>query len=413
MDWYAPHQFANGKVPCCVDWRGSDPVPENDSHGELIHAIAQVYRYGGDRAILETHWPRVEAAIKYMDTLRVSETGNADPAFKGLMPASISHEGYSAKPMHSYWDDFWALTGYDDALDIAHALGKIDAATRIAQARDRFRADLLASIALTVKTHAIDFIPGCAELGDFDATSTTIALSPAGQQDVLPQDLLRNTFARYWRDFAARSDGSRPWTDYTPYEWRTVGSFVRLGWRDRAQAAIDFFFATGVRPAAWNQWAEVVGRDPRAIRFIGDMPHAWVASDFIRSALDLFAFERQADGALVLAGGVPENWLAGAGVAIGGLRTRYGIVEYTLRQNGKSFILRLAAGAAPPGGFVFIWPRKGSPGVVRINGRQAAWQGGELHIATAPAQVVMGFGPSPENDRGARPAKNRRAIRSN
>src|SRR6185437_15618713 len=35
VTWYAPYQFENGKVPCCVDARGSDPVPENDSHGEL------------------------------------------------------------------------------------------------------------------------------------------------------------------------------------------------------------------------------------------------------------------------------------------------------------------------------------------------------------------------------------------
>lgn len=24
-----------------------------------------------------------------------------------MMPVSISHEGYSAKPVHSYWDNFW------------------------------------------------------------------------------------------------------------------------------------------------------------------------------------------------------------------------------------------------------------------------------------------------------------------
>src|SRR6185312_13141957 len=36
LAWYAPYQFASGKVPCCVDARGADPVPENDSHGELI-----------------------------------------------------------------------------------------------------------------------------------------------------------------------------------------------------------------------------------------------------------------------------------------------------------------------------------------------------------------------------------------
>ena len=51
--WYAPHQFSTGKVPCCVDARGADPTPENDSPGELLHLIAQVYRYGGDRAFLQ------------------------------------------------------------------------------------------------------------------------------------------------------------------------------------------------------------------------------------------------------------------------------------------------------------------------------------------------------------------------
>ena len=30
------YQFANGKVPCCVDRRGADPVPENDSAGEFL-----------------------------------------------------------------------------------------------------------------------------------------------------------------------------------------------------------------------------------------------------------------------------------------------------------------------------------------------------------------------------------------
>src|SRR6185369_5190220 len=30
--WFAKYQYENGKVPCCVDSRGADPVPENDSH---------------------------------------------------------------------------------------------------------------------------------------------------------------------------------------------------------------------------------------------------------------------------------------------------------------------------------------------------------------------------------------------
>ena len=386
VDWYAPHQFSSGKVPCCVDQRGADPVPENDSHGELIHLIAQSYRYGGERAELERQWPHVEAAVAYMDKLRASETGSANAAFTGLLPASISHEGYSARPEHSYWDDFWALTGYRDAAEIARVLGRVDA-TRYAQARDAFASELRASIVATTKAHAIDYVPGCAELGDFDATSTTVALAPAGAQTLLPDALLPNTFERYWREFIARRDGAESWEVYTPYEWRNVGALVRLGWRARAQALVDFFFATGARPRAWNQWAEVVGRDLRQARFIGDMPQAWVASDFIRSALDLFAYER--DDELVLAAGVAPAWLDGAGVAIAHLRTPFGELSYRLRRDQQRLELRIEAGAKPPGGFILPWPFAGQPGATHINGGPAHWHDHELPIASAPATIAV------------------------
>ena len=51
----------------------------------------------------------------------------------GLLPESASHEGYLAHPVHSYWDDFWALRGLGDAADLAHALGDEAEATRIAR----------------------------------------------------------------------------------------------------------------------------------------------------------------------------------------------------------------------------------------------------------------------------------------
>jgi hypothetical protein len=274
-------------------------VPENDSHGELLFAIAEWWRHDHDRTGLLKLWPHVERTVAYMDRLRASERtpANRGTALYGLMPASISHEGYSAKPMHSYWDDFWALRGYDDAVTLADALGKRDEAARWAASRDAFRADLRTSILAAVRTHNIDYLPGAAELGDFDATSTTIALSPGDAHDWLPPALLRQTFERYWQGFTARRDGDKPWDDYTPYEWRNVAAFVRLGWRERVPSLLDFFMADR-RPAAWNQWAEVVGRELRQPRFVGDMPHAWIASDFLRSLYDMFAWERASDHAL-------------------------------------------------------------------------------------------------------------------
>ncbi|PZQ29409.1 MAG: coagulation factor 5/8 type domain-containing protein, partial [Stenotrophomonas acidaminiphila] len=197
VEWYAPYQFRNGKVPCCVDDRGSDPVPENDSHGELIFNIAEYYRYTGDKAFLRKMWPHVQGAFAYMEELRLSERTEANravnAAFYGMMPASISHEGYSAKPMHSYWDNFWALRGYKDAVEVAEALGQTAESKRMAASRDQFRDDLYASLQAATKLHGITYLPGAAEIGDFDPTSTTIALAPGGEQGKLPADLLHGT----------------------------------------------------------------------------------------------------------------------------------------------------------------------------------------------------------------------------
>ncbi|WP_425599841.1 discoidin domain-containing protein [Luteimonas aestuarii] len=393
VEWYAPYQFDNGMVPCCVDDRGSDPVPENDSHGELIYNIAEYWRYTGDTDFLERMWPHVLGAFEYMEVLRASERTAANrrvnEAFYGMMPASISHEGYSAKPMHSYWDNFWALRGYKDAVTVAEALGRTDELPRLVAGRDQFRDDLMASLLAATRLHGIDFLPGAAELGDFDPTSTTIALAPGGEQDWLPQDLLRGTFERYWREFVERRDGITPWKDYTPYEWRNVAAMVRLGWRGRAEEVFDWFFDHRA-PHGWNQWGEVVSSTPRTPFFLGDLPHAWVASDFMRSALEMFAYPRESDDSIVLAAGLPPAWLDGTGVSIEGMRTPQGDLRFSLRRDGGT--LRLEAGEGlrlPDGGLVLPWPYEGVPGATTINGQPAQWDGNELRITSLPASVEI------------------------
>nr|WP_315049651.1 discoidin domain-containing protein [uncultured Brevundimonas sp.] len=394
LRWYAPYLFSSGKVPCCVDARGADPVPENDSHGEFVFLAAEAYRYGGDVALLRQVWPQVQGAIRYMDELRAStrtaefQTAETRHLF-GLLPPTISHEGYSDKAAYSYWDDFWGLRGYRDAVFIAETLGDAEAAGRIRASEQQFKADILASITATAAFHDIDWIAGAADRGDFDATSTTIGLSPGGLQDDLPQELLNGTFDKWWANFTARQENRQPWRDYTPYELRNVSAMVRLGRREEAWRALEFYFAD-IRPRAWNGWAEVVGRDLREPRFIGDMPHAWISSDYIRSALDLFAYERD-DGALVLAAGVPVRWFdTTEGVGVSGLRTPYGALTYRLRKVGRDYRLDLAGEAAPPGGFVLRWPEgEGRPGSIRIEGRAAAWTGDALAIPAGTKRVVL------------------------
>jgi hypothetical protein len=361
VHWYAGHLFANGKVPCCVDARGADPVAENDSHGQFIYAVAELWRRTHDRTELQQLWPQVDAAAHYMETLRQSErvAANRQPgreAFWGLMPASISHEGYSAKPMHSHWDNLWALAGWRDAQAMAAALGLAERAAQLQQQHDEFKRELGQSMATTLAEHRLQTLPASAELAGFDPTSSTMIFSPAGAEQLVPVAVLRNTWQRYWDESETRRLGQRAWKDYTPYELRSVSALARLGEGARARAMLDFFFADQ-RPAGWNQWAEVVWNGYRRIGFIGDMPHAWISSDYIRSALDLLAYERDSDQALVLAAGVDPHWLDhGQRVGVQGLVTPWGPLGYRLQQDGADLVLSLTPGLSdPPGGVWLQW----------------------------------------------------------
>jgi hypothetical protein len=133
---------------------------------------------------------------------------------------------------------------------------------------------------------------------------------------------------------------------------------------------LDFFFADQ-RPAGWNQWAEVVMRQPREKHFLGDMPHAWVASDAIRSLLDLFVHDADDGQALVLAAGLPEAWLRD-GVAVRGLPTPQGRLSYRAKREAGGLRVEIDAGLTPP------------PGGLRVR-----WQGQDHRIDHLPAQLRL------------------------
>ena len=393
IEWFVPYQFPSGKVPCCVDARGADPVPENDSHGQLIYLLAEYTALTGDRTLVEAHWDTVRRTVAYIDTLRQQRRTDEfrEPALVelfGLLPESISHEGYSSKPMHSYWDDFFALRGLGDSADLALSLGKTGDAERFAAIRDEFRADLYRSLDRTIARHGIDYIPGCAELGDFDPTSTTIAVDPGDEIESLPRAPLLRTFERYWQESVARRDGTREWDAYTPYELRTVGTLVRLGWRERALEMLEYFMRDR-RPAGWNHWAEVVDREPRHARFIGDMPHTWVGSDFIRSFLDMLAYEH--GRSLVIGAGIPMRWLeAPGGVAVSGLRTRWGALAYRARAGDGTIVVDIAGGLdVPPGGILVDLPLATAPRSVTIDGRSVPVAGVSITVREAPAHLEV------------------------
>ena len=272
--------------------------------------------------------------------------------------------------------------------DAAYLAGKLHFYERqraLTRQAATFRQNFEASIRRTIALHHLDFVPGSAELGDFDATSTAIGISPLNLGAIFPQPELGKTFDRYLESLA------KPREEYTPYEMRSIGALLRRGDKARALPLFDRFLKDR-RPAAWNEWAEVVGTDARKPRFIGDMPHAWIASDFIRSVLDALAYDRE-DGALVIGAGVPRSWLGDwlqrDTLHAGPLATYNGPLDIRMRAEGADRIVVDLRGTAHPARLLLRSPDDRPIRRARVNGKEVRHTDHEVVVPGLPAQIVF------------------------
>jgi hypothetical protein len=393
LAWYAPFQRADGNVPAIVDAGGPDWLPEHDSHGQLCFTVAEHFRLTGERAPAAALWPAVARAAAYIGRLRAERL---TPAFAtgehrachGILPESASHEGYLAHPVHAYWDDFWAARGLADAAELARIVGDEDTGARIAAEHDGLCDSLYASIRRVIADRGIRYVPGSAEWADFDVAATATAISTTDAAERLPQDALAFSFDEYLAGFRRRRDGAVPWTNYSAYEIRIIGALVRLGRRQAAHELLDFFLGDR-RPRPWNQWPEISWRDPRSPGHLGDLPHTWIAAEYVLAVLALFAYEDPADRSLTLFAGIPEAWLTtGEPIVVDDLPTWYGALACTLRRaSPDTLALSLHSPLAPPGGIHLRPPLPRPPREILVDG--APFNGKALNLPRSPAEVMI------------------------
>lgn len=351
---YSPFIFPSGKVPCCVDARGSDPVAENDSHGEYMWLYAELLRYGWNHEEARAYWPQIRHVFEYQQSIIAQQRAEnfrlpENLRLYGLLPPSISHEGYSDKPAYSYWDNFWGLKGYRGAAMAALMLGETEDFERMNAEAQTFAADIRHSLANTARYYGRNYLSGAADRGDFDPTSTTIGITAGGELTDVPRDLLQNTFDRYFTETVQKRQVTPE--VYTPYELRSVAAFLRLKQPERARAALNMFFQDQT-PREWYQWGEVITTPLRAEKYLGDLPHGWVMSDYLRSALDLFAYERQQAKQMVLLAGFDPAWAALGETRLENLYTPYGKLSLIIRAKNGGLEIVLRADAVPQGGLV-------------------------------------------------------------
>ncbi len=397
VGWYARFQAEDGSLPDCVDREGVEWLPEFDAYGQFLYGVMEYWRFTGDTGFVRQMQPKVKKTLAYLEALRARRL---TPEYRlphrhacyGLLPESMSHEGYMACPVHAYWDDFWALRGLKDALVCAQILGDRLEAERLKALRDEFCQNVYASLEAARSWHGIDYLPASVELGDFDPAATAVAVA-LDVADCLPKPASDRTFDKYLQGLKSRIQDKVPWTNYSAYEIRIAAALVRLGRRLEVLELLGYFLSDRrIRP--WNQWPEISWRDPLAPCFLGDLPHTWISAEYILAVRSLFAYERETDQALVIAAGIAEAWLREGTVTVRNLPTWYGKLSYALRlQSADTLHLILDGGMQVPPGGIVVRPPLLSP-IVQVEGNTAAvreFSAEEITVLKIPAEITLRF----------------------
>ena len=173
-----------------------------------------------------------------------------------------------------------------------------------------------------------------------------------------------------------------------------IGSFIILDQPERAHELIEFFL-NDQRPQGWNHWAEVVWKDMRTPRYIGDMPHTWVGSDFINAIRTMFIYENEYDQSLVLASALYQDWIdTPLGMSVENLPTYYGEISYSIKKDNNKYLFSITGKAKLPANGIKIKNFNGSklPVKVTVNGIESKdFTKNEIAVSIIPAKVVISY----------------------
>lgn len=355
-------QLPSGRQPPIVEANGDPRLPlktEWDAPGELIATMVTYAQLTGDDAFLRENYPRLRLAAAF---LRSQLQASRSPELRGtpeygILPAGESAEDIYSPEWHHYWDDFWALAGFQEGATAASELGHPDDAAWMNEQEGLLRTDLIASIRQVAPKSDEPFIPN----GPEDTHST--AMSRSGTPSVWPylvldprSTLVRHSFDVYYTWTVQPYGGA--YNHYGSNDWPYAGlslahAFYRLGMVDRTWQMLQWALDHQTAPGLYS-WCESV--DPQQFAYrSGDCPHSWMAAEIVLLVRDVLVRE---DGTRLHLGPYPADWLPPGGAVVAKrFPTRFGSVSYTLRRaaDGRSLDLTLS-GSSGPDGYVVSLP---------------------------------------------------------
>jgi hypothetical protein len=188
-----------------------------------------------------------------------------------------------------------------------------------------------------------------------DARGTSPAVWP-GQ--LLSADQARTWFSGYYERFVVPYGGAFRHEDnnFWPFGGLEIAhASLYAGLPDQTNAILVWQLDHVTGKGVWA-WGDEVSQDASQL-IGGDMPHDWVAAEYVDLVRDMLVYESggsyQSAGALQLAAGVPASWIpdGAPGVAVKSLPTYFGAISYQLVRAGSTITLDLQMQTPPSAGF--------------------------------------------------------------
>jgi hypothetical protein len=343
---------------------------EWDSNGEALWILERFCAHTGRSP--KPSWRRaIEKGGRWIRRMRVRPKDPGLP-HAGLLPAGFSAEHLGPNDYY-YWDDFWSVAGLRSAARLMEAYGESDTAATFRAEADDLAAAIDRSLEMCSVRLGRPGMPASPYRRMDPGAIGSLAAGYPGQlvdaRDPRLLDtvefLLEHCFVKggFFQDMIH--------SGINPYLTLHVAQVLLRAGDPRATELI----ATVAELASpTGQWPEAI--HPRTGGgCMGDGQHVWAAAEWILALRNCFVRE-EGDG-LVLAGGIPEAWLAGGGdVSFGPTPTPFGPLTVAVRRNSAGVEVSWAGdwrGAAPP--IVVRW--LGGPEVVAPAGADRVLVTGE------------------------------------
>jgi hypothetical protein len=293
---------------------------EWDSNGQAIRTMHR-YRQLTGMPLSSPLMQAVERGARWIWRKRLSEDSQAPEA--GLFPAGFSAEHLGPIDFY-YWDDFWGVAGLESAAALCRERGEKCWADRCQQEADRFRAAIERTLQPLGPLQRGEGVPASPHRRmDAGAIGSLAAAYPLQVWNPTDPRLLQTAD---WLLENCMVDGGF----FQDMIHSGINAYLTLHLAQVLLAAGDERWWPLMRTVA--RLATETGQWPEAIHpwtrggCMGDGQHIWAAAEWVMMLRACFVRER--GNVLVLASGIPREWLEEqAPMRLGPTATPFGPVE--------------------------------------------------------------------------------------